>query len=122
MKLIHRLVFAVVLPVQFIAVAAPKSKVTPPAKPDPIAVAHERLKDVLKDPESARFRGDFRGKDGAICGFVNSKNSYGGYVGFHRYVVQPDNILIEGDASQAWMMDSRWLDYCADFEPTPASP
>lgn len=39
----------------------------------------------LKDPESARFKGFLatKTKGGAtVCGFVNAKNSYGGYTGF----------------------------------------
>lgn len=47
----------------------------------------------LKDPVTAQFRGEFirkftnaRGKDVFIvCGEVNAKNSYGGYVGFAPY-------------------------------------
>lgn len=96
--------------------AAPKPKVSP-AKPNLIAGAHDRVKEVLKDPESARFRSDFVGKDGAVCGFVNSKNSYGGYDGFKRYIVRPDNVLIEYDESRTWIVDARWLESCADFEP-----
>lgn len=99
------------------SVAAPKHKVAP-AKPDPIAVAHERVKDVLKDPESARFRSEFVGKDGAVCGFVNAKNSYGGYGGFKRYIAAPGFVAVESeDANEAWRMDSKWYDHCAAFEP-----
>lgn len=98
------------------AVAAPKLK-SAPVKPDPVVVAHERIRDALKDPESARFKGDFAGKDGAICGYVNSKNSYGGYDGFQRYIVRSDNVLIEYDASRTWIVDTRWAEFCSDFEP-----
>lgn len=43
------------------------------------------LKTRLKDPDSARF-GEFKaGRDGkgeiTVCGYVNAKNSYGGYTG-----------------------------------------
>lgn len=41
------------------------------------------IKNRLKDPESARFQHSpyVSNGNGAYCGFVNSKNSYGGYVG-----------------------------------------
>lgn len=44
-------------------------------------VAKEFVSGVLKDPDSAEFRNQ-RG----FCGEVNSKNSFGGYVGFKRFI------------------------------------
>lgn len=85
-------------------------------KPDPIAIAHERVKDALKDPDSARFRNEFVGKDGAVCGFVNSKNSYGGYGGFENYIVTSEQVIMGGEA---WKMESRWDSLCAGFDPGP---
>lgn len=84
------------------------------AKTHPINVARERVTTTLKDPDSAKFRGEFVGKDGAVCGFVNAKNSYGGYGGFERYIVTSDRVLMDGD--KAWAMDSRWDELCADYE------
>lgn len=43
----------------------------------------------LKDPDSARFEGDYVAyKIGApvVCGTVNAKNSFGGYAGPERYI------------------------------------
>lgn len=44
----------------------------------------------LKDPESARFGGMIGAKDRdgdiTVCGFVNAKNSYGGYSGMSPFV------------------------------------
>ena len=44
----------------------------------------------LKDPEAARFGkfGASRAKDGSItvCGYVNGKNSYGGYTGYSPFM------------------------------------
>lgn len=48
----------------------------------------------LKDPDSAKFRDVFMIEDkmigdahyGVLCGEVNSKNSFGGFTGFHRFV------------------------------------
>lgn len=48
----------------------------------------EAVRNRLKDPESARFEGlDTFLVDGAriTCGYVNAKNSYGGYVGRTRF-------------------------------------
>lgn len=50
----------------------------------------------LKDPASAQFRpmvaGVFPGGSSiTVCGEVNSKNSFGGYVGFTSYMVQVDS-------------------------------
>ena len=57
-----------------------------------IAKTQELAKKSLKDPESAQFRdvkiqnyGDLK----IICGEINAKNSYGGYVGFKRFMGSP---------------------------------
>lgn len=52
-------------------------------------VVREGVVKVLKDPESARF-GNMYGSqraDGtiAVCGYVNAKNSYGGYTGLRPF-------------------------------------
>lgn len=48
------------------------------------------VKAKLKDPSSAQFRNVYfhRGADGIpmTCGEVNSKNSFGGYSGYQRFV------------------------------------
>jgi len=45
----------------------------------------EVAKDFL-DPDSARFRGVVpTEKGGVLCGFVNAKNRFGGYVGFRPF-------------------------------------
>jgi len=98
------------------AQAAPKAKLKQTAKPDPIAGAHERVKDVLKDPDSAKFRTEFVARDGAVCGFVNAKNSYGGYGGFKRYIVEPERVMLDNGGEDSWKMDSHWYDVCSEFE------
>lgn len=40
---------------------------------------------TLKDPSSAQFRNVVL-KGGAVCGEVNAKNAFGGYVGFQHFV------------------------------------
>jgi hypothetical protein len=48
--------------------------------------ARAAVRRVLKDPEAARFSREFTSASGAVCGFVNMKNSYGGYGGDKRYL------------------------------------
>ncbi|MGY8334035.1 hypothetical protein L1Q87_25510, partial [Klebsiella pneumoniae] len=48
--------------------------------------AREHIKGMLKDPSSAKFSGEFIGKNDAICGHINAKNSFGGYTGESRYI------------------------------------
>ena len=51
----------------------------------------QRVMDVLKDPDSAKFRGvKFFRRSGAGCGEVNAKNSMGGYVGYTWFVAFKD--------------------------------
>jgi hypothetical protein len=55
----------------------------------------QSIKEQLKDPESALFRNMILTKEesGLACGEVNSKNSLGGYVGFHPFVRKKSNPL-----------------------------
>ena len=57
--------------------------------------AQESVKALLKDPSSAEFR-----NMNGICGEVNSKNSFGAYTGFVRFIGTPDITLIEGENPQ----------------------
>lgn len=50
------------------------------------------VKNNLKDPASAVFRNQVN-----VCGEVNSKNSFGGYVGFSRFILTEDKILFENE-------------------------
>ena len=50
----------------------------------------EVVKGSLKDPQSAQFQNLY-----GYCGEVNSKNSYGGYVGFKKYIVVNQTVLME---------------------------
>lgn len=61
----------------------------------------ERVREKFRDPESARFKdlmatqlpGQSRP---TICGSVNAKNAYGGYVGYRRFMANPDVALLWG--------------------------
>ena len=48
------------------------------------------IKERLKDPDSAKFRNTFIVRvqgQALLCGEVNSKNSFGGYTGFTRFMM-----------------------------------
>lgn len=54
-----------------------------------IKQAEDAVTHNLLDPESARFR-DVGVNGDAVCGQVNAKNAYGGYIGFRNFYVRPD--------------------------------
>ena len=74
------------------------------------AILNARLavKKVLKDPHSANFRNEYIGKSTRLiyaCGEVNSKNSFGSYNGYMRYVHNGSSLYIEEgnpDFNQVW--------------------
>lgn len=63
-----------------------------PMTPTLEEAAQKAVRNVLKDPDSAQFSGvpvAARSKQTGnirVCGYVNAKNSYGGYNGSTRYV------------------------------------
>lgn len=64
--------------------------------------ARQAVAEKLNDPGSAQFRNERSEKGGWVCGEVNAKNAFGGYIGFKRYtVVWKDaggqDVAIEGD-------------------------
>jgi len=66
-----------------------------------ITTAKEKVIDQLKDPESARF-GEIWALNGSnghrsICGYVNAKNSYGGYTGKKMFTIaSTEGVIFEG--------------------------
>ncbi len=73
------------------------------------------IKQRLKDPDSAKFRGMFFANNVApvACGEVNSKNSLGGYTGYKRFVTgnQLDLTFVETDMG-AGEFDKVWKELC----------
>ncbi|TDJ77243.1 hypothetical protein E2H86_08660 [Pseudomonas putida] len=64
--------------------------------------AREAVAEKLNDPGSAQFRNERSVKGGWVCGEVNGKNAFGGYIGFKRYTVtwMPDGsnvVALEGE-------------------------
>lgn len=72
-------------------------------------VAREFVGGVLKDPGSAEFRNQ-RG----LCGEVNSKNSFGGYVGFRRFIAaSKEMVVFENDGRMnPGDFDTAWATHC----------
>jgi len=63
---------------------------------DLVGIAKENIRSQLKDPYSAQFESIYiskgNGKQPIVCGKVNAKNSYGGYIGGKRfYFIIADN-------------------------------
>lgn len=72
------------------------------------------IRGSLKDPSSAEFRNVFVSRKGGapvVCGEVNSKNSFGGYVGFQRFVSFGTINVIESQMAPG-EMDATWMKIC----------
>lgn len=75
----------------------------------------ETVKMKLKDPDSAQFRNVFfhRGEKNVpmACGEVNSKNSFGGFVGYQRFISagRPDLTFFENEVSG---FNTSWNEFC----------
>lgn len=76
-----------------------------------VDAARKAITYSLTDPDSAKFREVFVAPNQvAVCGEVNAKNSYGGYVGFRRFMYSPTKQGIDGDGS--YFVEARWEDRC----------
>jgi len=80
-----------------------------------LTAVQEGVKARLKDPLSAMFSGETRAAqsvDGEItaCGFVNAKNSFGGYTGASLYIA----IMRGGVVADATIESSKYA-IVADF-------
>lgn len=68
-----------------------------------IGTAQSVIKNLMKDPDSTNFKSvrEITNAQGErfVCGEVNSKNSYGGYVGFKMFAYQGGRAVIDGSFS-----------------------
>jgi hypothetical protein len=84
--------------------AAPKRRAAP-ANPNQAIIAHARqaVADATRDPLAAQFRSLSVVTDGdgnrKVCGQLNAKNAYGGYVGFRpfAYLLELGDVVIAPD-------------------------
>lgn len=88
------MVMMVLLALMMAACGGPKAPETPEEKEKRIAenaiwLVKDLVRAKLKDGKSAEFRNvNFvsKGKVEVVCGEVNSKNSYGAYAGWSRFI------------------------------------
>ncbi|MGE2346598.1 hypothetical protein [Enterobacter asburiae] len=70
-----------------------------------VDAAKSLIRDVMKDPESTQFKSVRTVKNSLgenyVCGEVNSKNSYGGYVGFKPFAYKSGKYVIDGSYTSA---------------------
>jgi len=76
----------------------------------------EAVREKLRDPESAQFKSAVfhRGADGApmSCGLVNSKNGFGGYVGWTRYMSGASSKLTFIESEVEGGFEDTWARFC----------
>ena len=65
------------------------------------------VRSILKDQDSAKF--EFLNEN---CGTVNSKNSFGGYVGSRRFISINNIVDLEGYSVSKKEMDALWRKHC----------
>ncbi|MGG7604651.1 hypothetical protein [Massilia sp. BKSP1R2A-1] len=76
------------------------------------------ITNTLKDPESVRFR-NVRVKWEAVCGEMNAKNGFGGYVGFRRfYAIDGTDLHMEPDRFD----ENQWDRFCGPNAKKPEQP
>jgi hypothetical protein len=88
-----------------------------------VASAKRAVLRLLRDPESAQFRDVFVKRTSTIgtvaCGEVNSKNGFGGYVGFKHFVSAGGSVVMEDQHDDSAMV---WRVACLDLKPTGTRP
>lgn len=73
-------------------------------KPAQEFLAESQVEAHLSDPSSAIFRN----KDG-VCGEVNSKNKFGGYGGYNRYIAGGEHVRFDDDSAE---FEDAWQFHC----------
>ena len=76
-----------------------------------------------KDPSSVRFGEVFKGHDKTgkerfICGYVNAKNSYGGYTGMKKFGIYNGEIAFSEESDGAFGANHLFQNYCIKKQPT----
>jgi hypothetical protein len=61
------------------------------------ARVEELVRVVLKDSDSAKFRDHGFDSWGQACGYVNAKNSFGGFTGFKRFTIIHDEVTFSSE-------------------------
>ncbi len=76
------------------------------------AIAKQAVLGRLKDPDSAKFGQVVARESGIVCGYVNSKNSFGGYTGDKAFIyfTKKEIAVMQGEAKD---FESVWNKQCA---------
>jgi hypothetical protein len=76
----------------------------------------DQIKARLRDPDSANFRNVRFYSGGGVpvtCGEVNSKNGFGGYTGFERFISAGSQLaVVESDMTSPRELDEVWEKFC----------
>jgi hypothetical protein len=76
----------------------------------------ERLKERLRDPEGTHYREVVAtvGDHGvAICGEINLRNGFGGFVGYQKFLANSQSLLLPSDDDLASVrITTSWPEYC----------
>lgn len=98
--------------------AAPPSKQAKELDAAKVIAVKMFVSNSLKDPDSAKFR-SVKVKWGNVCGEVNAKNSYGGYVGYRRfYAIDGTDLYME----ESRFDESQWSTFCGPNAKKPEPP
>ena len=71
------------------------------------AEVENQVRGALKDPDSAKFGNISMDDSGKVaCGLVNSKNSFGGYVGDQSFMVYQGNVRFQAEGEPSLALTS----------------
>ena len=79
----------------------------------------EGVMSLLKDPDSADFKdvGFYSGgRAAAVCGHVNAKNGFGGFIGFQRFIGSGEDIVFLESDMEASEFTKAWNGLCVRAE------
>lgn len=74
-----------------------------------ISAAKDNVKNSLKDPSSASFKGEFVSKENYVCGKVNAKNSFGAFAGYKKFINKGGLLLIDDESPE---FSKLWSESC----------
>ena len=82
--------------------------------------AAAKVKSILSDPDSASFQNirvitNSKGEE-SVCGEVNAKNKFGGYVGFSPFSYSENNVTVLGEDTRTEEFSKYYLTGCAGPE------
>jgi hypothetical protein len=102
-----RLCVAIALAAMSISAAPKRHSAAPNPNAAIIARAKQAAADATRDPLAAQFRGLSVVTDGdgnrKVCGQINAKNGYGGYIGFKpfAYMLELGDVIFAPDQDDA---------------------